>query len=795
MNADLTLITVISQLFRGNHSDPAERKDRRLHSQNFGVPLGRSSTFCRKYSICAIRSTKNIMDGAYEPSFEVVDRAEEAEDYLLSKTHRTGQQLPPLDDSKENYAPVPLKMDIVTSKAEEAPRKEDVAVHEDFLEKTNDYDDLKFVKEEEEGQEALWVGEAETNCSASLNSEKSRKSKPSPRRSSFLFGSKKHAALSPKRTFSLRKKKDQPQVILLGASPDPNVTTPEPISTTEAPQPPDAVPASDTISSLGFDKSFDVKSPLSMSSLNEILDAPLTPTESSDVANKSVQPIKKKRKNMIRGMFRKTNKGPKSNIRSLSLRLNRSQERNPTIIVLENVEDDEMYDPKLHGREVLATMDVNERIQMALLQAMENDDTQSLTSLTGVPVISNVEEKEEKTVPIRGQKPLNFDKIKPNFVAASKDILTLAEIQEKFVPLEDLESDEEEAPEDNTEDRENLSDSCDGEEPHPSNFNSPNSTAANSTATDRYTVAGLVTDPESDCDEGGMSDKYSVLPDPCSFCDSFYVSTSNPEAVSKTMTESPTIDVGKNDLDASMDSPVLDKYAELPEVFAVTSSGSSSSGDCIPPAMFSETTDVSSVAGEAPVPYEEPRSLPTKPSVTSKSMVTGFFSKFRRPPTKQDSIVQMDPVLPAPEYSSDAFLQRTQDAPLPKLKNAPKKSILKKKKETSVTAEAAVDATSLVPPEVKTSGAKISVVSLSNDVPSHTSTTETKEVVPPIEDPSTEGSSSAEDETNVKSDPLLVRLRKNLQQSRAHANRRGLDPQTEVDPVIVVGNGRARLDP
>jgi hypothetical protein len=728
------------------------------------------------------------MDGAYEPSFEVVDRAEEAEDYLLSKTRRT-EQLPPPD-----CEPVHLKMDTEPSKAEEPPRREDVAVNTDLGETLNEFDELKVVTEEEEGQEALWVDEAETNCSSSRNSEKSLRSKPSSRRSSFLFGSKKPITLSPKRSFSLRTKKNQPQVILLGASPVSDFTNPDRISTTDVVQPPDVVPASDTISSLGFDKSFDVKSPLSMSSLNEILDAPLTPT--SDEANTPTEPVEKKT-SRIRGMFRKKNKGPKSSLRNkgtksakrtISLRLNRSQENNPTIIVLENVEDDEVYDPKLHSREALATVDINDRIQMALLQAMENDDTQSLTSLSGVPVISNTDETEEKSKPIHGQKPLNFDKIKPNFVVASKDSLTLAEIQEKFVPLEDLESDDEAA----------ESKAEESVEPHASNFNSPNSTSANSSATDRYTVTGLVADPDSDVDDDGKSDKYSVLPDPCSFCDTFFVSTSNAPVVSKTMSESPTSDVCNDDVDATLDSPVVDKYAELPEVLAVSSSGTTSPGDCLPPSKFAEINEVSSLVDEAPVPYDEPRSSPLGPSVTSKSMVTGFFSKFRRSSVKTDSIVQMDPIVSVPESSSNTPLQINQDVPPPKVRNTPKKSILKKRKETA-TQEVAADATIIVPPELKASGAKISVISLSNDVPSHASTTEAKDVVHPVEDPSTEGSSAAEDETNLNvstvSDPLLVRLRKNLQQSRAHANRRGLDPQTEVDPIIVAGGGRARLDP
>ena len=276
------------------------------------------------------------MDGTYEPSFEVVDRAEEAEDYLLSKTRLK------LEDSKENSMSGNEKMEPVPVNSEHAHRNDDGAVCEEVAENVNECDNLQLVIEEEEGQEALWVEETEVTGSSPRTTEK--------RRSSFLFVSKKHFVLSPKRSFSMRKKR-QPQVILLGTSPDSVDSTPAPISTTEVPQPPEAVPASDTISSLGFDKSFDAKSPLSMSSLNEILDAPLTPTEASEGLITAVEPIEKKKKGRMRGMFQKKNRNSrqKSTKRALSLRLARSQDYDPTVLVLENVEDDEVYDPKLQS--------------------------------------------------------------------------------------------------------------------------------------------------------------------------------------------------------------------------------------------------------------------------------------------------------------------------------------------------------------------------------------------------------------------------------------------------------------
>ena len=115
--------------------------------------------------------------------------------------------------------------------------------------------------------------------------------------------------------------------------------------------------------------------------------------------------------------------------------------------------------------------------------------------------------------------------------------------------------------------------------------------------------------------------------------------------------------------------------------------------------------------------------------------------------------------------------------------------------------------------DLESPGAKISVLSLGSEpyvVPAAATsmTVTSKSTISleqhPIEDPSTEGSSSADDDiANAKivsiepvsptkasnTDPLLTRLRKNLHK------RRGLEPQTDIDPIITVGNGRTRLDP
>jgi hypothetical protein len=63
---------------------------------------------------------------------------------------------------------------------------------------------------------------------------------------------------------------------------------------------------------------------------------------------------------------------------------------------------------------------------------------------------------------------------------------------------------------------------------------SPASTADDSKGTDRYTVAAGETttttrEEEDDVTEGedSLEDKYLVLPDPCSFCESLWISTEN----------------------------------------------------------------------------------------------------------------------------------------------------------------------------------------------------------------------------------------------------------------------------
>ncbi len=812
------------------------------------------------------------MDNNCEPSFEVVDKAEDAEQYLLAKNCRTSEQkqttqqiAPPLnnistnsdtaskEEDKMNFNSINFFAGTSTSEVKDV---DTVDVGAD------DCNVRKCVTEDEEGQEALWLEEADSSPSASSMNASPAVKKPSARRSSFLFGSvgganSKAATISPKRTISFRKKKNPPKVKLLDGLTDLKSNTPALVPTVSSddvvvvPQP-DNVIASDTISSLGFDKSFDVKSPLSMSSLNEILDAPPTPTATTDQSATVDEQNKKRTKtNVVRGMFQKKNKKVKSK-KSFSFLSFSRYARSVTIVEKEDNEDDDdddAADPVLR-----ASRDINERIQASLMRAMENDDAESLTSFSGVPMILKEEnttkpnEKNKSLTILQGQKPLDFEKVKPTFVV-SKDSLSMAEIQEKFVPMYDDGEDEE----NNEDEQQNLASpnsASGGEEVEALKSSSPNSTGADSTVTDRYEVAQNIDgDCESD-DDDGKSDKYSVLPDPCSFCDSFWVVTDNKQAVSKTLSESPDMksEQSKCDAETAPDSPVIDKYAELPEVVATTEDGENTEPESsvnrsttVPtsnrtlsgflgkfkrPTSTLETSETSrnverlSTEPEENVTSESSSNEPKLNTevkepivVATKSTTSSFFGAFKKSAASNSTSRNV-----APDVTNVA-VDSSMNAPaldvVAPSKVVPRKSILKKRKEVKMIP--VDEPTSYIVPgnDLESPGAKISVLSLGSDdyvVPAATtSATVTSKTTAtgsleqhPIEDPSTEGSSSADDEVanskivsiaplspskSTNTDPLLTRLRKNLHK------RRGLEPQTDIDPIITVGNGRTRLDP
>ena len=814
------------------------------------------------------------MDNNCEPSFEVVDKAEDAEQYLLAKNCRTSEQQqttqhvdPPLNNISTNSDTTSKEEDKMNfnginffagSSTSEVKDVDTVDVDAD------DCNVRKCVTEDEEGQEALWLEEADSSPSASSMNASPAVKKPSTRRTSFLFGSvgganNKAATISPKRSISFRKKKNPPKVMLLDGLTDFKNNTPALVPTVSSddvavaaavPQP-DAVVASETISSLGFDKSFDVKSPLSMSSLNEILDAPPTPMVATVQSATANEPNKKRTKtNVVRGMFQKKDKTVKAKNSFSFLSFSRYA-RSVTIVEKEDNkddDDDDDADPVLR-----ASRNINERIQASLMRAMENDDAESLTSFTGVPMIMKEEnttkpnEKNKSLTMLQGQKPLNFEKVKPTFVV-SKDGLSMAEIQEKFVPMYDEE--DEENIEDEQQNLASPNSASGGEEVEALKSSSPNSTGADSAVTDRYEVAQNI---DGDCeseDDDGKSDKYSVLPDPCSFCDSFWVATDNEQAVSRTLSESPDTKSVQNkcDVENALDSPVIDKYAELPEVAATTEHGENTEpessvnrsttvvtsnrtlsgflGKFKRPTSTLEMTETSgsveplSMEPEENVAPESSNNEPklntedTEPIVAAtKSTTSSFFGAFQKSAASKSKARNV-----APDVTTVAVVS-SMNAPaldvVAPLKVVPRKSILKKRKEVQMIP--VDEPTSYIVPgnDLESPGAKISVLSLGSDdyvVPAATTsatvTSKTTATVSlqqhPIEDPSTEGSSSADDEVanskilsiaplspskSSNADPLLTRLRKNLHK------RRGLEPQTDVDPIITVGNGRTRLDP
>ena len=132
------------------------------------------------------------MDSNYQPSFEVVDKAEDAEDYLLAKNRRTTTEQPqPTSkvDATMNYN-TSTNSDIVTTDKDKMNLN---GTLESNTENGNvvaeDCDVLKCITEDEEGQEALWLEEAEASPSASSANASPAVNMSSTKRSSFPFGS------------------------------------------------------------------------------------------------------------------------------------------------------------------------------------------------------------------------------------------------------------------------------------------------------------------------------------------------------------------------------------------------------------------------------------------------------------------------------------------------------------------------------------------------------------------------------------------------------------------------------
>jgi hypothetical protein len=397
--------------------------------------------------------------------------------------------------------------------------------------------------DDEQGQEALWVEPDQGNDDGSLSSMgtpvRTTKTTPSTTPKSMkLFSSRKKtparhsfstvndaAALdaspppSSSKVFSLRKSKKAaaaPQIVLLGTfDPKPNAavaanisheqqqpttallgprrssfplfasrtTALPPTATTTTPshQPvsPPPLMTSDTISSLGFDKSFDkdctadavgvgvgggtVLSPLSMSSLNAIMDGPVTPAD-NDRAHKT-------RASWFAsgsgsggggaggsgGIRKKATKSPKAwkkwkakggSLRRSPSRRDETRMQRYTATVIDkslahnNDSDEREQLPEETLDMSLVTMDA--QMQAAIRYAMEHDDAQSLTSYDGVSLHTSPSDmKDAKGSKKKSAKsattellhpphpPVQFAALQPTFVTAtaadSKALIALAQ--------------------------------------------------------------------------------------------------------------------------------------------------------------------------------------------------------------------------------------------------------------------------------------------------------------------------------------------------------------------------------
>jgi hypothetical protein len=719
---------------------------------------------------------------------------------------------------------------------EEVVTKEPEATKEDKMEEEEE-EVRPAVSTEEEGQEALWV-EEEGDAASFASSGRGTPVKPHkqqlqdqpppqsrPKRSPFCFGKKTAAAASSEQR-SL-KKKVQPQVVLLGtlgeAAACNSSSKPTPIDTTAAVTPtavaaaedtktvdeqllsppaaasPAQVMAADTISSLGFDKSFELQSNnnspggvLSMSSLNEILDGPLTPTAAKAATtvpavvdyNNTKKQASAKKGRLLRGMFSKkkatdvTASSKGGRVKRSSTRA--SKKRDVQSFVATVVVDEGTTEEPPHQLDNMdmAVLEMDARLQAAIQTAMDNDDTQSLTSLTGVPVHLGAKDKQAAAAAV-GEKPVNFETAKPKFVAAPQGDAEMLLANAKSwdssnddgmlnddaampsPPSSDLES-----PVTTTSTYEDDLDI----EPLPST--SPTSTADSSM--DRYTVAAETTQIDTSTDESYDDDKYSVLPDPCSFCDSLWISSENHQTVATSLSDSPDSSKGVTtvesstprlvkDLDVDVDTPPpTDKYAELPEVIAASSSGLSSC-DAAP-------ADVS--VEEKQVTQKSPARSP------NPGLVAGLFGKLKRTPSKESKAKKTTKQSKKP--SSKSSINSTPSA----IKATPKKSILKDKK---VLATANIEKRYEQAPEKTLPPAVTDPITvISNEATLQYNKAPTEDAA------STEGSStSVEEEAAAATNPLAEHIKKRQQQRENHP--RGMDPATAAAKQMV--GHRMPLDP
>jgi len=591
-------------------------------------------------------------------------------------------------------------------------------------------------------------------------------------------------------------------------------------------------------SSLGFDtkgsSSFDCTSPrrnndaddvLSMSSLNEILDGPIspihqvpqeidtikkkgkkqskhkkqqsaaTPVEQPSVIHEgeeeeeeevqslhSVASRKKSKKSTTKataavaagtvavvavasvekkgGLFRRF----KSSKKNGSIRGGDIQRFTPTVLMEDGVGgsggDDEETPPQLGD---IKTDDsriaqVDARISQLLEKAAADDNTCSITSMDGVPVYTHDKSKHAEQMERKILKALSQDDddkkataafphnmfVAPTFMTApmrdpasimghaSLDSMQAAGMidEEDGIPPPPLVVEKalpaEEEEEFNLEDLQ-----------HPS---SPSSTVLlESASTDKYTVIAEGDDV--------VEDKYSILPDPCSFCDSLWSNMSSPVAIAAAAE-------AEEEEEAMLSEKALKEAAEAAAAVVDKDGDDADNGpdkyateqDDAADDKFAEATD-SAVIEDVP---------DNKTTATKRRGVGGLFGKFKR---SSKNVVDNELVAAASEV--------TKATPTRSLRGfgKSKKSILKEKSKTSLNMGEQ--------PEEVSSMFKISVTSY-EDSQKQQLQSEPEQQPTQDADAATEGSSGSEHEDVAQQQQ--VSLVEHIKSSSSSSQRGRMDP-------------------
>lgn len=174
---------------------------------------------------------------------------------------------------------------------------------------------------------------------------------------------------------------------------------------------------SDDISTLGFDNTFEEHSPLSMSSLNEILDAPTTPLAVTAAAEK---PKTKRRRRWFR-LVKPKAKVSKTKPAKLVEPVQREVQRFVATIV--EPEEDDVLDGETKV-ELEQARALDQKLDGVLKTALAQADDESVTSWQGVPVHEERQTKKKTPKEPEGQRHVgprqSFDQVQPQFVTAPR---------------------------------------------------------------------------------------------------------------------------------------------------------------------------------------------------------------------------------------------------------------------------------------------------------------------------------------------------------------------------------------